>query len=339
MPSSLVKENIDILCPIISRLINSSLKSSIFPSTWKVAAVQSLIKKEGLDLIESNFRPVSNLPFLSKILETCAMQQLKQHTSTLIPVYQSAYRHNHSTETALLKLQYDLLRQMETGRVTAFVALDLSAAFDTVDHDVLLSKLNNRFGIKGSILEWMSSYLKPRRFFVNTNGSSSDILDLDFSVPQGSCLGPVLFTYYSSTLEDILRPFDLQLCGYADDHGAYDSFVPDSTEEYDALQNLETGLIDVQQWMNLNRFKMNATKTEFICFGGSKQLSKCKTTSISVCNSNVPRAIKIRYLGVWFDEILSFKYHISSIVKKTIFILIQIRSIRNFLSVEACKVI
>ena len=339
IPSSFIKDNADILCPLITRIINTSFVSSSFPGRWKSACVKPLLKKKGLELIESNYRPVSNLSYISKILERAALFQLEKHTQSndLIPVYQSAYRSNHSTETALLHLHHDILSNMESGRVTAFVGLDLSAAFDTVHHEVMLDVLSNKFGITEDVNSWVGSYLRPREFFVHIDGQSSKAVPIDFSVPQGSCLGPVLFTYYSSTLENVVTSRGNDLCGYADDHGVYKSLKSGTPEETAVRLELEQCLLSVRDWMNCNRLKMNTKKTEFICFGSSHQLRKLEMSSIDVCSDIIDRAVHMKYLGCWFDELLSFKFQISYCIKIAMTNVINIRSIRKYLSVDSCR--
>jgi hypothetical protein len=274
-------------------------------------------------------------------VEKAALNQLENHAQNynLIPIYQSAYRRYHSTETALLRLQYDMLKQMESRRVTAFIGLDLSAAFDTVDHSVLLSVLSERFGVTNDANSWIKSYLQPREFYVNVLGKSSSKKPLDFSVPQGSCLGPVLFTYYSSTIEEIVTRHEATICGYADDHGIFNSFVPDISEEQLTINSLK-GCIDcVQTWMDANRLKMNPSKTEFIYFGTSQQLKKCNISSMTVENTAVTRTDKIKYLGFWIDENLTFKHQITQKIKTAMLNLVNIRSIRKYLHIDSCKVL
>ena len=130
--------------------MNTSLKEGMFASDWKTALVRPLLKKVGLKLIHSNYRPDSKLPFLSKCLEQCTLTQFNDHCRkcNLMPDYQFAYRENYNCETALIKIVDDILWSMEKGKVTALMALDLSAAFNTVDHEVLLRVLQKRFGIE-----------------------------------------------------------------------------------------------------------------------------------------------------------------------------------------------
>ena len=164
--------------------------------------VISLLKKSGLDLVFKNLRPVSNLVHISKLTERAVFNQTYDHIvrSGLYPLFQFAYRRYHSTETALVKVANDILLNMNSQRVTLLVLLDLSAAFDTVDHGILLRRLNTTFGIRGKVLKWFSSYLLGRSQCILFDGVKSDSFDLRSGVPQGSCLGPLLFVVYASKL-------------------------------------------------------------------------------------------------------------------------------------------
>ena len=152
-----------------------SIELGEFADKWKEALVKPLIKKKQLGTANSNYRPISNLSFISKIVEKVTLDQFNSQCDqhSLLPEYQSAYRKNHSCETSLVKLVNDILWNMELQLVTAIVILDLSTASDTVDHDLLLEVLATRFGIKGKALEWHSNYLKPRRFRVAIDEDTS----------------------------------------------------------------------------------------------------------------------------------------------------------------------
>ena len=160
----------------------------------------------GLELIFKNYRPVSNLCFLSKVVKKCMLKQFIGYCNSqdLIPQYQSAYRANHSCETSLLRLLNDALWNRECSKVTILTAMALSAAFDTVDHDILLNMLHDHFGITGTALRWFDSYLRPCSCAVTVQKARSSERDLAFSVPQGSCAGPVLFLAYTSTLPQVV---------------------------------------------------------------------------------------------------------------------------------------
>ena len=195
-------------------IVNSSLQQGAFTSCWKTAIVRPVIKKKGLEQSLCNYRPVSNLSFLSKVLEKAAIAQFMEHCDMhqLLPDFQSAYRTNFSCETALIKLLDDLLWAMEQQKVTAVMAIDLSAAFDTVDHDVLQSVLRNKFGIHSNALSWFDSYLRNRDCKINVGASYSSSRQLDFSVPQGSCAGPILFLAYAS--RHVSQPLHKVLAGW-----------------------------------------------------------------------------------------------------------------------------
>jgi len=167
IPTWLVKKVSGLLAPFVAVLINASLSSGQFPDCFKQAIVVPLLKKNNLDSSEmKNYRPVSNLPFVSKLLEKVVQLQLQSHLSSsgLMPPTQSAYRANYSTETALLKIFNDMLLAADRGEATALCMLDLSAAFDTVDHEVLLTKLQRMFGVSGTALNWLKSYLMNRSY-------------------------------------------------------------------------------------------------------------------------------------------------------------------------------
>ena len=161
IPTHIIKSNLDKFLPSITHIVNLSLDQGVFSSDWKCVVVRPLLKKAGLDLIYKNYRPVSNLQFLSKLTERCALLQFLEHCEKyqLLADHQSAYRKDAGRETAILKLINDILWSMENGNCHAALFMDLSAAFDTVDHDLLLSIVQNTYRIAGSALEWYESYL------------------------------------------------------------------------------------------------------------------------------------------------------------------------------------
>ena len=223
MPTSLVIDCIDALLPIITKMINLSLETGLFADDWKCALVLPLLKKPGLDLLYKNYRPVSNLQYVSKLTEKVVFDQINTHmmTHSLYPEFQSAYRKNHSTETALVRVTNDILMKMNTQEVTLLVMLDLSAAFDTVNHNILLTRLNEELGICGLALEWFKSYLDKRGQRVSIDGSLSERFSLECGVPQGSCLGPLLFLIYASKLFRVVEDQLPHAHCYADDTQIY----------------------------------------------------------------------------------------------------------------------
>ena len=206
VPTNLLKETLPQVIKPITKIINTSLELGIFASQWKVAIGKPLLKKIGLELITSNYRPVSNLSFISKVLETCMVSQFTAHcdANNLLPGYQSAYRRNYSCKTALIKITSDRFWDMENQMVTAMVAIDLSAAFDTVDHAILLDVLNKKFGVHNIALKWFNDYLSFRSCKVSLHAVHSKEHQLPFSVPQIRVAGPVLYNAYTSTLQHVV---------------------------------------------------------------------------------------------------------------------------------------
>ena len=175
----------------ITNIINYSLKEGSFPNCFKTAYVTPLLKKPNLDRnLLKNYRPVSNLSFLSKLIEKVAAKQLNNYIDSkgLSNVNQSAYRRLHSTESALLKIQNDIAASLDSGKAVALTLLDLSAAFDTIDHDILFNSLRDWFGVDGTVLRWIRSYLSNRKQKVKLGNSFSDVFSLPYGVPQGSVL-------------------------------------------------------------------------------------------------------------------------------------------------------
>jgi hypothetical protein len=192
LPTKLLKMHLDDLLPSIKELVNMSLNQGVFPAKWKHAVVRPMLKKVGQELVLSNYRPVSNLPFLSKLIEKTALSRLNEHVNAnnLLPKNQSAYRRHHLCETALIILVSDLLAGMENQEVSALIALDLSAAFDTVDHDILVKVLTSQYGLCDTAINWIDSYLRPRSCSVCVESAISTPRPLQCSIPQGSCLAP-----------------------------------------------------------------------------------------------------------------------------------------------------
>ena len=224
LPTFLVKDCIDVLDTPIVSIDNLSLSEGCFPDTFQVCPSLPFVeKKPTLNRDDmNNYRPVSNLSFLSEILEVVA-SRLNSHinSSHTSNDYQSAYREFHSTETALLKIHNDILSSMDDGRVTALTLLDLSAAFDTIDHTILLKRLGNWFGVSGKALDCFKSYLTDRSQRIRLGNCLSSRSDLSFGVPQGSVLCPLLLTLYTTPLSSLVSGHAIPHHLYADDSQLY----------------------------------------------------------------------------------------------------------------------
>ena len=271
LPTIFIKQHLTVLLSLITRAVNVSNTTGKFPDNLKEAILQPLLKKHGLDHIPQKYRPVSNLPYLGTLIESCVSNQLVHHTKSTgnVEPFQSAYRANHSTETALLKVKDDLLDAMDGEEVVCLILLDLSAAFDTVSHNILLNCLHHQFGITDTALAWVRDYLSNRtqRVSVEVSGKKAEShkVLLKQGVPQGSILGPLLFMLYILSMGDICCQHNINVHGYADDTQNYLSFRPDKhiTNKIRCKENLERCISEVCTWMHTNLLKLNDNKTEF----------------------------------------------------------------------------
>ena len=238
----------------------------------------------------------------------------------------------------LIKLVDNILNGMEDKYISAVIACDLSAAFDTINFEVLLSTFKNYYGISGLVLDWIKSYLIDRSCSVIINNKESDPKSLTLSVPQGSCSGAYFFIIYTSTLFEVVN--DVQLFGFADDHILNDTFqAGNRTLEMNTIVTLEDTHSYTKDWMGAVKLKMNPDKTEFIYFGHKQQLNKCLISSIYVTGDMIKHTECIRYLGGFLDANLSFKEHISRKCKIGSHNLHKIYSIRKYLTQKACEIV
>ena len=251
--------------------------------------------------------------------------------------FQSAYRQFYSTETALIRIHNDLCLAMDRQRVSALVLLDLSAAFDTIDHNILLSRLKSCFGISDTAHSLLAHYLYQRSQSVAIDQSFSPNLPLVRGVPQGSVLGPLLFTLYTTPLSHLLTDSSLQFHFYADDTQIYISFS--SSDSSQALAKLSSTLDHVHSWFCANRLVVNPSKTEYLLIGTRQQRTKVADSSISFKNIALCHTDSARNLGVIFDSNLNFKNHISSICRSSFFHIRQLRQIRSSLDKSSAIVL
>ena len=247
LPSCVFTQCIDVLTPMVTDIINASITQAHVPLSMKAAIIRPLLNKSSLDVdILSNYRPVSNLTQVSKCLEKVIAQQVIEHTSEMTELYQSAYKSNHSTETALIAVCDDIKRGFDNRKGTALIMIDLSVAFDTISHSILLQRLRNRYGITHNALKWFQSYLAERYQCVSISDHQSYRFKLTTGVPQGSVLGPLLFSLYVQHIGDIIRKHGLSFHHYADDLQLYDHFTyssPSFAITINRLQNCVADLI------------------------------------------------------------------------------------------------
>ena len=340
LPTFLVKTCVAELSPIITSIVNQSLIHAQFPKQYKRAVVKPLLKKPNLEPIFKNYRPVSNLTFVSKVIEEAASLQIEQHMNkhSLNEKFQSAYKAKHSTETALVRVFDDVLQQLDRDNVVYLALLDLTAAFDTVDHDVLMQRLNRTFKISGKALEWICSYLTDRSTVVFVDGEYSDISALDCSVPQGSKLGPRMYNEYTYPLGKLITIMLILYHLYADDSQLQKSFNSRIRgQDIQAATHLENCIIEISQWMNNNKLRLNRDKTEFIILASKANAKRVTVDSLNLQGDVVCSTPVVRNLGVRMDSYLSMDQHISYVQKVCYYYLNWIKSIRNYLSKDSAK--
>ena len=339
LPVSIMRQCYSSLVPVFRRVINLSLSSGLLPKELKVALLLPLLKKLNADFEQfSNFRPVSNLKFLSKLIEKTVFVQLNNYLceNDLHEPLQSAYKIFHSTETALLTVTNDIMLSLDKGENVFLVLLDLSAAFDTVNHTLLLARMQKSFGIRGNVLRWFNSYLSQRTQFVHINETNSTVRDLPVGVPQGSVLGPVLYLLYTAPLAKVIRSYGLDYHLYADDTQLYFAF---KSADVDATKSRVKNCISaICRWMDLNELKLNHDKTGVMLIH-SKYRPSPSFQSLCVGDESVAASQSARSLGVIFDEHMSFHAHVSSICSSSFYHLRNLSRIRKYLTKESAAVV
>ena len=334
IPTKVFINCLDILISTITDIVNLSLSTGKFPSCLKTALVKPLLKKPGLDPnVLSNYRPISNLPFLSKVIERAVAIRLTSYLDRnhLLPQRQSAYRPGHSTETALLQVVDHLLRAVDKGNIVIMILLDLSAAFDTLNHNTLLLRLQRDFGLSEMALQWFKTYVSGRTQRVVTDSTKSEALPMTSGVPQGSVLGPVLFLLYTAPLSRIFEEHHIAYHLYADDTQLSAVSNPEPTSVKNILQDIELCSTKVKSWMDRNSLKMNEDKTEAIILGREIHLKNLHINTISIAGAQIKVSECVKYLGVCIDKHLTMEEQINHVVKVSHWQIRKIRTIRRFI--------
>ena len=309
--------------PLI-HLSNQSLAYGIFPAELKIAKVVPLFKADD-PMKFNNYRPVSLLNILSKIFEKAMYSRLIDflETQKILIQHQFGFRKQHSTYMALMILVDKLTKTLENGEYVLGVFLDFSKAFDTVDHNILISKLYH-LGIRGVALEWFQSYLSCRKQFVTYNGVQSPTKTIKCGVPQGSILGPILFLLYINDLANICKLTSPFL--FADDTNLFIS----GNDPHQLSQSLNHELSEMSDWLKVNKLSLNVKKTHYMLLT-SKRNQK-PSVSIAIDGHSIDEVQYTRFLGVYIDNKLNWKKHIAYIsgkVSRGIGLIVKARKVLN----------
>ena len=332
VPGKIVTQIIHLIMYPILHICNRSLISGTFPSKLKIAKVFPIYKKGGKSLI-NNYRPISVFPYFSKIIEKIVNKRLVNHldTNDIIIDPQHGFRQGRSTTSAILSLTDYILKSFDDCKFVCGIFLDFMKAFETVNHDILLDKLEH-IGIRNNALTWFRNYLLNRKQFVSYNKFSSSTQYLKCSIPQGSILGPQLFSIYINDLVNSLKIFNLVL--FADDSCVYHSH-----QNIDHLINIANNELPfIYQWLCANKLTLNIEKSHCIIFRRKKKLPP-NIAPIQINNHIIKYTTNTNFLGLLLNYQLSWTSHIGSVISK----LNKFKGIlyitRNSLTINALKLI
>ena len=304
MNMSFVKNIIHLVVQPFTYICNLSFATVIFPDAMKIAKVIPIYKTGAKDEF-SNYRPISLLPQFSKILENLFDDRLEQFISknNILTDCQFGFRTGRSSSMAIVNLMEKITNSLDNMKAVISVFIDLKKAFDTIDHTILLQKLNH-YGIRGIVNQWICSYLTYRKQYVQIKGTKSSLERIICGVPQGSILGPTLFNLYLNDICNVSSILEFTL--FADDTNII--YSHDSTTSL--CNTLNTELEKLNAWFNLNKLSINLQKTNYITFSTNNSDS---TIQIAINGSNIEKVNSTKYLGVYIDHHLNWKDHIAYI--------------------------
>ena len=331
--SKFVKISAPILTPALVKIFNLALSTGVYPNSLKIAKVIPIFKK-GDPASVNNYRPISILSTVNKIFEKILYNRLIKYIDKfqILYKYQFGFRKNHSTEHALIEITDQIRLAMDNNKITCGIFVDLSKAFDTVNHHILLGKLEN-YGIRGKGLELFKSYLSDRKQYVNIDNCKSQTQQISCGVPQGSVLGPLLFLLFINDLPNCCPTGKARI--FADDTNVF--FHCDNIE--DLISKSKEIMKELNSWFAANKLTLNTEKSSFTIFRSNRKRITNLPEYIEFQNYKIKRTPHVKYLGVNIDEHLTWDTHIKELCNKLKRLFHVFYNIREHLSIDNIKTI